>query len=74
MTYPELLTIHCRHCGPIATTDAAVIRGTVDTIVALRLGHAPLGAIACPLCHDEVKARDVDVHDELARFDAAVRR
>lgn len=54
-----MLTIHCRHCGPVRVTDegtAHYVRGIVD---ALKVGHAPLGAITCPLCRDEVRAKSV---------------
>lgn len=74
MDYPTLITIRCLHCGPVAATDASFIRGTVETVLALAGGQAPLAAMTCPLCRDEVRARDIKWDDPLPAFDAEVRR
>jgi hypothetical protein len=57
-TKSATLTIACRHCGPVVVPDAdtAYVRRIV---AALAVGHAPLGAITCPMCLDEVRALDV---------------
>lgn len=70
--YPRVIIIRCRHCGAIAVTDPSVIRGTVDIVRALQQGHAPLGAMTCPLCHDEVRARDVELGDDAGHAVAPV--
>lgn len=54
-----MLTITCAHCGPIRVEDAIEARYVRGLVSALAAGHAPLGAITCPLCRDEVRARDV---------------
>lgn len=54
-----MLTITCPHCGPVRIEDAIEVRYVRGIIDALAVGHAPLGAITCPLCRDEVRARAV---------------
>jgi hypothetical protein len=53
------MTITCLHCGPVAVTDAATVAYVGRIVNALAMGHAPLQAITCPICHDEVRSRDV---------------
>jgi hypothetical protein len=53
------MIITCPHCGPIHVTDPAVILATQRVLSALVAGDAPLGAITCPMCRDEVRSRDV---------------
>jgi hypothetical protein len=53
------VTIRCSHCGPIDVKDKAVADYVRGILAALAIGHAPLGAITCPLCRDEVRAKDV---------------
>ncbi len=54
-----MLTITCSHCGPVRVEDEPTARYVIGIVAALAIGHAPLGAITCPLCRDEVRARDV---------------
>lgn len=53
------MTVRCRHCGPVDVTDPEVARANADVLDALAQGHAPLAAMTCPLCRDEVRAKDV---------------
>ena len=57
---PHTIVIRCRHCGAVAVSDPAVVRATLDIVDALAQGHTPLAAMTCPLCGDEVRAKDVE--------------
>ena len=57
-----MLTITCLHCGPVRVEDAAEVRYITGIVTARAVGHAPLGAMTCPLCRDEVRARDVSIN------------
>ncbi len=54
-----MLTITCLHCGPVRVEDEPTARYVSGIVAAIAIGHAPLGAITCPLCRDEVRARAV---------------
>lgn len=53
------MTVRCSHCGPVNVTDPAYVLAVKQVLNALAVGTAPLGAITCPLCRDEVRVRDV---------------
>lgn len=53
------MTITCLHCGPVLVDDPSFVAGVRSVLAGLAIGHAPLGAITCPLCRDEVRSRDV---------------
>ena len=68
----DAITLRCLHCGPVTVSDPSFVRATMDIVDALAQGHAPLGAMTCPKCNGEVRARDVirDVDPWLADMGA----
>jgi sarcosine oxidase delta subunit len=54
-----MMTITCPHCGPIRVTDPAFVLAVQHVLSALAAGAAPLGAITCPMCRDEVHSSAV---------------
>lgn len=53
------MTITCPHCGPVTVEDRTFVLAVRQVLDALSVGAAPLGGITCPLCRDEVRAKDV---------------
>lgn len=53
------MTVRCLHCGPVRIIDPPTVRANQDILDALSQGSAPLAAITCPWCHEEIFARDV---------------
>lgn len=76
----EWIDLTCLHCGPVREDDPAAVRTIRGILDGFAVGNAPLGAICCPLCGEEVapswlRAAIAEARSaRLAEHDAAVRR
>jgi hypothetical protein len=54
------IIVRCFHCGEVPVYEGTLEHAAiVDVTRALDRGHAPLGAMTCPLCCGEILGKDV---------------
>lgn len=53
------MVVTCISCGPVNVSDPTTVKAYAAIVESFKVGNAPVMAITCPLCHDEVRVKDV---------------